>query len=519
MTSTPSFSQTAYGWYEDGSETASADAGVGVSTAIDRYLDGDQSLGLRIRLQITNAVSGASTDDFQLQYAKNGGAFANLTTATTDVKAFASANLTDQGATTNRLGAGTGSFVAGLVSEDGLADNKQVTASNYSEFLYTVQLVAANLADGDVITFRVLRNGSTITYSVTPQVTVHVPAAVLSNGTALSNHANTLVTHKGGSVYEIVKVSGAASAFDADAVSSSGQTGDFVLRLRQLRLIGSGIIAGVNADPTTDSTYTGIDRAWDYFGSWQIIENATFFGSALADATYSWIWRTSGTIGYGRGSTLATAQASPDRTVADSNTLFFDSSLNSVGDRFEALFYVPVASTTYNDSLTESVTAGSSVAQSITFPLALSESVTSGASLSSVATFASPLSESATMGASLATTGVFGSTLSEGVTTDAALAGGLLLAASVTESVTVGDTYSASMLFAPTLAESTTLTATTTAGLVIAASVAEGITAGDSIAYALTLNASINSAITLAASVTAPAGGGTGARVTVIFLA
>lgn len=340
-------SQTAYRWYEDGSEGGSADAGVAQSTALTRYLDGNQNLGLRIRLQESGGAAGATTDDYQLQYSKNGGAFTNVTTSSSNVKGVNSTNLTDAGTTTNRLGAGSGSFVAGEISEDGLVDDRQITASNYTELLYSLQLVAADLADNDVLTFRVLLNGATITYSVTPQVTVRVPAAVLSNGIALSSRTNTIVVHKGGSVYEIVKSAGTAATFDADAVSSVGLTGDFVLRLKKLNSGNGSTVygGGMNVDPTTSTDWTSIDRALFWFeatSQWRIYESGVEIVAALSDATYSWIWRTGTQVGYGRGADLTTAQASPDRTVTDSGTLKFDSAFFYVGDRLEALLYIPI---------------------------------------------------------------------------------------------------------------------------------------------------------------------------------
>ena len=91
-----------------------------------------------------------------------------------------SSNLTNDGATTQRLSAGSGSFIAGEVSEDGLVDNWQLTANNHSEHLYAIKLVAADLANSDALTFRVLRNGATFTYSVTPTINVTKTAAVFA---------------------------------------------------------------------------------------------------------------------------------------------------------------------------------------------------------------------------------------------------------------------------------------------------------------------------------------------------
>ena len=49
-----------------------------------------------------------------------------------------SANVTNAAATTNRLGAGTGSFVAGKVSETGEVTDFGWSANNYTEFLYSI---------------------------------------------------------------------------------------------------------------------------------------------------------------------------------------------------------------------------------------------------------------------------------------------------------------------------------------------------------------------------------------------
>ena len=95
-------------------------------------------------------------------------------TIASPVVGFNSSHLTEGEATTNRLGAGTGSFVAGKVSEDGTANDTQITASNFTEEMYSLTLVASELANGDTLDFRVLRNALTtgMTFTVTPRITV-----------------------------------------------------------------------------------------------------------------------------------------------------------------------------------------------------------------------------------------------------------------------------------------------------------------------------------------------------------
>ena len=91
---------------------------------------------------------------------------------TTPVLPYDNPNLTEGQATTNRLTGGTGTFVPGKVSELGHVQNIGWSAFNFTEILYSVKLIAANLAGGDTLRFRVVRNDTTteMTYSVTPTV-------------------------------------------------------------------------------------------------------------------------------------------------------------------------------------------------------------------------------------------------------------------------------------------------------------------------------------------------------------
>jgi hypothetical protein len=100
---------------------------------------------------------------------------------TSPVMNYNSSSLTDSNATTNRLGSGTGSFVAGEISEDSLVDNHQITWGNFTEYLYSLTIVESGVNNNDTLDFRVLRNGSTMTYSVTPRITVSKTTANTTN--------------------------------------------------------------------------------------------------------------------------------------------------------------------------------------------------------------------------------------------------------------------------------------------------------------------------------------------------
>jgi hypothetical protein len=119
----------------------------------------------------------------------------SVTTTSKEVVPFNSASLTDGNATTNRLGSGTGSFVAGEISEDGLIDDLQITASNYTELLYSLTIDSDAVADNDTLDFRVLRNGSTtgMTYTVTPRITIEETAGttIITQDVSISTSVDT----------------------------------------------------------------------------------------------------------------------------------------------------------------------------------------------------------------------------------------------------------------------------------------------------------------------------------------
>jgi hypothetical protein len=174
-------SQTAYGWFADGTENGSVQIAP-TTTFLGHDVDSDFNCLLRVRIQESGGAAGATTDDWQLQYNLGGAGWNNVTSSSSVVKGYDSASLTDAGTTTNRLGAGSGSFVAGEISESGLVTDRQITASNFTEMLYSLTVVAADVANGSSIEFRVLYNGATMTYSVTPTLKVY-KGNLVTNGT------------------------------------------------------------------------------------------------------------------------------------------------------------------------------------------------------------------------------------------------------------------------------------------------------------------------------------------------
>ncbi len=246
---TPLYTQAAYRFYEDGTEAGSVALG-SQDTALTRNVAADSNILARFRIQNTNATVGVSTDDYQLQRLlfrqgaiETATGWVNVDASSNAVKGFNSANLTDGGATTGRLTAGTGSFVAGEVSEDGLVDDDLITASNYTEFVYSLTLVANDLADGDQIRLRVLRNGSALS-----AYTVIATLNIVKNSTGF------------GALKGVLRV-GAASI-----TNPASPVGSVSVALKDIVVVGISEQTNLTAGAVTDNlgnTYTAINAGTD----------------------------------------------------------------------------------------------------------------------------------------------------------------------------------------------------------------------------------------------------------------
>ena len=167
-----------FSFYEDGTEAGAAlvyqSAPANSNIWRNHTITADKPIHLRYRVQETTAGAGATTDDYGLRYRKNGGAWTAVTASSSNVQA-AAGGLTDGGATTDRLSAGTGSFVAGEQEEvNGVVEDSQLTASNYTNHVFSLTLVEGDLASGDLLEFQLTLNAGTpgMTNSVTPAIQV-----------------------------------------------------------------------------------------------------------------------------------------------------------------------------------------------------------------------------------------------------------------------------------------------------------------------------------------------------------
>jgi len=159
---------------------------------------------------------------------------------------------------------------------------------------------------------------------------------------AIVNNAGTTVSGNAAG-YRVTK-SAATSNWDADAVSSTGIAGDFTIRLQVVS--GSEILAGCNADPLTDSSYTSVDRALVFRlgGNVEAWEDGAMVAtpSTWTSADYFFVRRVGTAIKAYKGPSTAIGAATLFYTfTASSATMFFDSSLFTPSCSFDVLFTAP----------------------------------------------------------------------------------------------------------------------------------------------------------------------------------
>jgi PKD repeat protein len=144
-----------------------------VSTNIVRNVSDRPTLSLRVLLDEVSGATGAATDDYALHYSHNLGLYAPVGTGV--VLGHASAYVAEGDPTSNLITAvGFGTFQPGKISEDGEVDDLHIAADALTELRFDIEFVAALLAQGDTVDFKVLRNGVELSdyYPVIPSVTI-----------------------------------------------------------------------------------------------------------------------------------------------------------------------------------------------------------------------------------------------------------------------------------------------------------------------------------------------------------
>jgi hypothetical protein len=183
----------AYRIYGDGTESgSSALAAQDIAPDID-VSSGNQQAHIRVSIEETGGGSGVADDTWQLQYSKNGGTWTNVTASSSNVQADTGSGLTDDGATTNRASEPildpVSTWQAGKQEEGNGVLAFGQNNDTYTEHVYAVLLIAADLADGDALTFRVSYEAGTpgFTHNVTPTIDVTKGLTIVPDGIASGN--------------------------------------------------------------------------------------------------------------------------------------------------------------------------------------------------------------------------------------------------------------------------------------------------------------------------------------------
>jgi len=147
-----------------------------------------------LRFCVQANATGLSNVDNEFQYRRNGGTWTNITTTSTFVRAVASV-LVNGANTTKRL-SGTGTFESSSagVTTDGTSGGtaNDIVASGNSETECSLQLRSADVVGGDVLDFRLTRDGGILldTYAVVPSLTI--PLSPISGTASITLGSLTL---------------------------------------------------------------------------------------------------------------------------------------------------------------------------------------------------------------------------------------------------------------------------------------------------------------------------------------
>lgn len=174
--------QARFRFYDDDDSATSATESAAQDTGLTLDLSANATYQLRIGIQETGGTGSTPPgQNWQLQYSKNSAAWTNVSLSSSNARAFASGFLSNGGeVTVSRLTGATGTYDPGEISETGLVSGSPLTASDHTELIYAVEIVAADLSDGDTLDFRVLFDGAELSggYTSTPTVTADTGVAL-----------------------------------------------------------------------------------------------------------------------------------------------------------------------------------------------------------------------------------------------------------------------------------------------------------------------------------------------------
>jgi hypothetical protein len=196
----------------------------------------------RLRIVVVENAGGGAGLNAQLQFSLNGGLYTSISTTSAVVKGVNSGQFANNDTTTSLLGSGT--FVIGYGVTDGLAPSVPFAGNDYTEWEFSLQIVGADVSNGDTIDFQILGLNS---YAITPRATA-VEGATPVEGQGTGDYSFT------GAASGIPETFGTAAGDLTFTGSASGSTATTVTGTAEGIFAWSGTATGA---PRTPGTGTG----------------------------------------------------------------------------------------------------------------------------------------------------------------------------------------------------------------------------------------------------------------------
>ena len=177
---------------DDAGEAASAPL---EAEDVDHTLTVDSDEEIQVRMFVQNIDAAGSTDDWIISYDKNTTGFAVVPTSDTGTGIEAAgAGLTNDDPTTDRatngITGGSGTFDAAVQVTDGLG-SVTLGASNYTEIVFGIKFIAANVANNDTFDFE-LSKPNAMDNNIVPRITINKSSGT-GFGALLSNKRHQLI--------------------------------------------------------------------------------------------------------------------------------------------------------------------------------------------------------------------------------------------------------------------------------------------------------------------------------------
>lgn len=161
-------------------------------------------------------------------------------------------------------------------------------------------------------------------------------------------------------------------------------------------------------------------------------------------------------------------------------------------------FYSASSGTTYNETVTESITLTDTVSVAATAAPTVTESLSLSDAVTPAVTVNATVTESATLSDTVSAGNVFNDTVTESVTLTDSVAVVLAVAATVTEGLSLADTVTPAVTINSTVTESVTLTDGVTNGNVYADTLTESVSLTDTVSVVVAANPTVTESLALA---------------------